>query len=133
MTAVDTNVMVRLLTGDHAKQTASARSILAAGPIWVAKTVLLETAWVLRSLYGYDERAVRNALIKFLGLTNVQSEDAQEVFAALSLTEGGVEFADALHLCSRPPNSAFVTFDRRFVRRASRAGAKKITLLQTAN
>ena len=46
MTAVDTNVVVRLLTEDHPKQTAAARSLFAAGPIWIAKTVLLETGWI---------------------------------------------------------------------------------------
>ena len=55
MIAVDTNVLVRLLTGDDLKQAAAARSLFAAGPIWIAKTVLLETAWVLRSLYGFEE------------------------------------------------------------------------------
>lgn len=50
MIAVDTNVLVRLPTGDHAQQATAARSLFAAEPIWIAKTVLLETGWVLRSL-----------------------------------------------------------------------------------
>ena len=46
MTAVDTNVVVRLLAQDDPKQTAAARALFSAGSIWIAKTVLLETAWV---------------------------------------------------------------------------------------
>ncbi len=68
MTAVDTNVVVRLLTEDDAKQAATARSLFASGPIWIAKTVLLEAGWVLRSLYGFEERAIRDAFTKLLGL-----------------------------------------------------------------
>jgi len=123
MTAVDTNVLVRLLTGDDPKQEAAARRLFAAGPIWIAKTVLLETGWVLRSLYGFDESAIRDAFTKLLGLENVHAEDEPAVAAALVLTVHGIEFADAMHLASRPPGAAFVSFDRSFVHRAKRAGA----------
>src|ERR1019366_750322 len=122
MIAVDTNVVVRLLTEDDPTQTAAARSLFAAGPIWIAKTVLLETAWVLRSFYGFDESAIREAFTKLLGLENVHSEDTPSMAAALALTEHGIELADAMHLSSRPPGAAFVSFDRSFVRRAKRAG-----------
>jgi predicted nucleic-acid-binding protein len=123
MTAVDTNILVRLLTGDDPRQAAAARRLFAAGPIWIAKTVLLETGWVLRSLYGLDESAIRDTFTKLLGLENVDAEDEPGVAAALSLTAHGIEFAGAMHLTSRPPGAAFVSFDQSFVRRALRAGA----------
>ena len=121
MIAVDTNVVVRLLTGDDPKQAAAARSLFAAGPIWIAKTVLLETGWVLRSLYGFEESAICDAFTKLLGLKNVHAEDESAMAAALALTVHGIELADAMHLTSRPPGAAFVSFDRSFVRRANRA------------
>ena len=127
MTAVDTDVVVRLLTQDDPKQAAAARSLLAAGPIWIAKTVLLETGWVLRRLYGFDESAIRDALTKLLGLKNVHTEDKPSMVAALALTLHGVELADAMHLSSRPPGAVFVSFDRSFVRRANRAGATDVS------
>ena len=127
MTAVDTNVLVRLLTGDDPKQEAAARSLFAAGPIWIAKTVLLETNWVLRSLYGFDEGSIRLAFTKLLGLKNVRAEDESSVAAALALTVHGIEFADAMHLSSRPPDAVFVSFDKAFVRRARRAGVSAIS------
>ena len=123
MTAVDTNVLVRLLTGDNPAQAFAARAVFEAGPVWIAKTVLLETDWVLRSRYGFDAAATRSALSKLLGLDNVRSEDGAAVAAALELTGRGIEFADALHLCSRPAGTRFVSFDRAFVRRARHAGA----------
>src|ERR1019366_5727784 len=127
MIAVDTNEVVRLLTEDDPTQTAAARSLFAAGPIWIAKTVLLETAWVLRSFYGFDESAIREAFTKLLGLDNVHSEDKPSMVAALALTIHGVELADAIHLSSRPPGAVFVSFDRSFVRRANRAGATDVS------
>jgi len=130
MTAVDTNVVVRLLTGDNPKQAAAARSLFASEPIWIAKTVLLETGWVLRSLYGFEESAIRDAFTKLLGLKNVHTEDEPSIATALALTAHGIELADALHLSSRPPGAAFVSFDQAFVRRAMRAGITAVSLFR---
>ena len=127
MIAVDTNVLVRLLTRDDLKQAAVARSLFAAGPIWIAKTVLVETGWVLRSLYGFEESAIRDAFTGLLGLKNIHTEDEPSVAAALALTVHGIEFADAMHLSSRPPGAVFVSFDQSFVRRAKRAGAAEVS------
>ena len=85
MIAVDTDVLVRVFTGDDPQQTAAAQSVLAAGRVWIAKTVLLEAAWVLRSLYGFEEIAIRDAFTKLLGLKNVQAEDAGAVAGASPL------------------------------------------------
>jgi predicted nucleic-acid-binding protein len=129
MTAVDTNVVVRLLTGDDPRQSAAARSLFAAGPIWIAKTVLLETSWVLQSVYGFEEGAVRDAFTRLLGLRNVHTEDKPSLATALALTARGIELADAIHLTSRPPGAAFVSFDRPLVRRAKRAGATEVSVV----
>jgi len=131
MTAVDTNVLVRLLTGDDPKQAAAAIALFAVGPIWIAKTVLLETGWVLHSLYGFEESAIRDAFVKLLGLKNVHAEDESSVAAALALTAHGMELADAMHLSSRPPGAVFVSFDKSFVQRARRAGASGISVVLT--
>jgi predicted nucleic-acid-binding protein len=127
MIAVDTNVLVRLLTGDDPKQGAVAQSLFASQSIWIAKTVLLESGWVLRSLYGIQDGEIREVLTKLLGLENVHVEDESSVASALALTAHGIEFADAMHLGSRPSNTAFVTFDRSFVQRAKRAGVSDIS------
>ena len=129
MIAVDTNVVVRLLTEDDPKQAAEARTLFAAQPIWIGKTVLLETGWVLRSLYGFEESAIRDAFTRLLGLENVHTDDKPSIAAALALTVHGIEFADAMHLCSRPQGAGFVSFDQSFVRRAKRAGATDISAL----
>ena len=123
MIAVDTNVLVRLLTGDQPQQATAARALFAAvEPIWIAKTVLLETGWVLRSLYRFEESAIHDALRKLLGLNNVRVEDAPSVAAALAPLPHGIELADAMHLTGRPAGASFVSFDKAFVQRARRAG-----------
>jgi predicted nucleic-acid-binding protein len=127
MTAVDTNVLVRLLTGDDPKQAAAARSLFESEQIWIGKTVLLETGWVLRSLYGFEESTIRDAFTKLLGLKQVSMEDESAVAAALALTANGIEFADAMHLTDRPPGAAFVSFNRAFLHRAKRAGVAEIS------
>lgn len=129
MTAVDTNVLVRLLTADDAGQAAAASALFAAGPIWIAKTVLLETGWVLRGLYGFEESAIREAFTRLLGMKSVHTEDKPSLAAALALTAHGIELTDAIHLSSRPPSAAFVSFDRSFVRRAQRAGATEVSVV----
>src|SRR4051794_35676510 len=78
MTAVDTKVVVRLLTADDPAQAANAKSLFAAESIWISKTVLLETAWVLTSLYGFRTAEVSAAFIKLLGLPNVQTESKRK-------------------------------------------------------
>ena len=129
MIAVDTNVLVRLLTGDDPQQEAAARSLFARESVWLAKTVLLETGWVLRRLYGLEASAISDAFSKLLGLENVRAEDESSVAAALALMAHGIDFADALHLSSRPPGAAFVSFDMSFVQRARRAGVFGISAI----
>jgi predicted nucleic-acid-binding protein len=122
--AVDTDVVVRLLTQDHAAQAARAAAIFRSGPIHIAKTMLLETAWVLGYAYGLDDGAIARVLRGVAGLPNVELEDAREVVDALAAMERGLDFADALHLASSGAATRFVTFDRQLVRRAR--GAAKI-------
>ena len=131
MLAVDTNVLVRFLTGDHKEQAATATALFTAESVWIAKTVLLETAWVLGDAYGFQQPALYEALTKVIGLENVQVEDEPAVSAAFALTEQGVSFADALHLSSRPSGCGFVSFDRALVRRARRAGVTEVVDLST--
>jgi predicted nucleic-acid-binding protein len=131
MTAVDTNVIVRLLTQDDREQTAHAISLFAAHQIWIAKTVLLEVSWVLTSFYQYRPDGVRKALENLVGLPNVQVEDESAVTNALALSAQGIDFADALHLESRPPGARFASFDQAFVRRAQKAGVAAAEVLDS--
>ncbi|MFT3691427.1 type II toxin-antitoxin system VapC family toxin [Paenirhodobacter sp.] len=126
MIAIDTNLVVRYLTGDHPLQSPRARQIVDSQAVFVAVTVVLETEWVLRSAYGYASLDVSKALRAFGGLPTVTVEDAALVAAALDLAEKGMDFADALHLVRSAHCEGFVTFDRRFVRATKAAGLETV-------
>ena len=121
MIALDTNVVVRLLTGDDARQSRKVVRLLAENETWVAKSALLETEWVLRRAYELSPEVIGEAFRKLLGLPTLAVEDEPVVAAALEAHASGVDFADALHVASSGDAEAFVTFDRRLVRAAKRA------------
>lgn len=122
MLAIDTNLIVRYLTGDHPQQSRRARKLIDGQPVFAAITVILEVEWVLRSTYGYRPADVARALRAFAGLPTVTIEDAPIVAAALDLAENGMDFADALHLGKSTHCEGMATFDRKLVKAAKAAG-----------
>ncbi len=127
MIAADTNVVVRLLTGDEPDQSARAHALFRSNEIWIAKTVLLETEWVLRSVYRFSPEETFEALRKLAGLPNVRLEDEAAVVQAIGRAQEGMDLADSLHLASREPGTEFVSFDERFAKRARRAGIEGVS------
>jgi len=120
MIAVDTNVLVRFLVRDDAKQAARAAELIRDNQIWISKTVLFETEWVLRSLYGFKPEILVRALRALVGLETVFLEDEVSVAKALDWFKEGLDFADALHLASAGNARRFASFDRRLARQARR-------------
>ena len=118
MRAIDTNVVVRFLTGDDPAQAARARTLIEAGEIFVATSVLLEAEWVLRSGYGFSGERIVQALRDFAGLPGITLEDAQLAARALDWTEQGLDFADALHLGRAHDCTAFMSFDLKLAKAA---------------
>ena len=86
--------------------------------------MVLETEWVLRSVYGLDRGAVARSLRRFLGIPTVTAEAAGRVGQALSWYEEGLDFADALHLASATEAGAerLAPFDGTFRRQAEAKG-----------
>lgn len=127
MLAVDTNIIVRLLVGDDPRQTALATEAFASHQIFISKTVLLETEWVLRGVYGLNPEMIRQSILGILGLRNVSVEDPEVVSAAMDFIKHGLDFADAFHLASRPARAHFASFDRALVRKAKRLGHSTVS------
>jgi predicted nucleic-acid-binding protein len=115
MIALDTNVVVRVVTGDDEAQASAAAAVMRSGSLWLAKTVLLETEWVLRGAYGLDRETILATLRKLVGLRGLRVEDEPAVLAALDAFGAGLDLADALHLASSSAADELVTFDRRLV------------------
>jgi predicted nucleic-acid-binding protein len=124
MIAVDTNVLVRVLTNDDADQAKRAVKRMRSDTVWISRTVLLETEWVLRHAYGLDAAAIGRSFTTLLGVASVEMEDRASVLQALAWHGDGMDFAGALHLSASGSATAFVSFDRGLARRARRAGAK---------
>lgn len=131
MLAVDTNVVVRYLTGDDPVQSAVARKLVADHPVLILKTVLLETEWVLRSLYGFSRPAICAALRAFTQLPRTSVEDVEHMRDALGWFERGMDFADAVHLACAGAEGceALATFDRKLAAAARKAKAGKVRTL----
>ena len=126
--AVDTNVLVRFLTADDAKQAKAARQIVAAGDIFVPTTVVLETEWVLRAGYDFAPNEIGSGLRALGGLPGVTFEEPGKIAQALDWLAAGMDFADALHLTSAVDCSAFVTFDRKLAKRAKALGSLTVEI-----
>ena len=121
--SVDTNILVRLLVGDEPTQGKQATDLFSREPeIFIAKTVVLETAWVLRSVYGFPRAEIAAALRRVAGLSNAVVEDPEQLARALDLVGRGLDFADALHLVASPEAERFYTFDGALIRRATARG-----------
>jgi predicted nucleic-acid-binding protein len=110
--ALDTNVIIRLVTADDAGQTAAAREVFEAGDLWICKTVLLETERVLRYSYELSRDSIRETFRGLLGYPKLQVEDRSAVLLGLRFYDQGLDFADALHLASSGEADRFATFDR---------------------
>jgi predicted nucleic-acid-binding protein len=128
MHAVDTNVLVRLLTGDDVDQTKRVAALFKKETIFIPKTVLLETEWVLRRLYRLNSMVIVSAFRKLSGLGNVEIEQPLIVTQALQWCEDGMDFSDALHLASSQNSRKFATFDEQLKKSAPR-GIKPVVQL----
>jgi predicted nucleic-acid-binding protein len=126
MLAIDTNLIVRYLVGDDPAQAIRAKRLIDNSDVFVCLTVLLETEWVLRSVYGFSVRQCSKALNDFAGLLCVTVEDASAAAKALGWMDKGLDFADGLHLAKAEGCEAFISFDREFAAVANALGGVKV-------
>lgn len=122
MIALDTNMLVRALVADNPAQVDIARRLMAANTVFISRTVLLETEWVLRSRYKKTRAQLQAFLSALLETDNTVVEAADAVSHALDWYAQGADFADALHL-SACDAAVMHTFDRDFCKVARETGA----------
>jgi predicted nucleic-acid-binding protein len=115
MRAVDTNVLVRLVTRDDARQVKAAEAFVAKGA-WVSHLVLLESVWVLNSVYDRGPSEIATAVEMLLSHKNLTLQDSDIVVAALAqyLAKPAVSFSDCLVLevARKAGHLPLGTFDR---------------------
>lgn len=127
MIGLDTNILVRLLTNDDKKQAKFAADLIAKHPVFIPKSVMLETEWVLRYTYDITADDTYKAFTNLLGLAHVSVEDPVCISQALDWYKQGFDFADALHLASSHKTESFATFDKKLISKAKKLNIKFIS------
>ena len=99
MLAIDTNVLIRLLVRDDAKQAKLADQFVVKGA-WVSHLVLAETLWVLDSVFKLCAEQLIEALSLLLVHESLVLQDADTVSAALAhfQSKPALDFSDCLVL-----------------------------------
>jgi predicted nucleic-acid-binding protein len=126
MRAVDTNVLVRLITRDDARQAAAADVFIEKGA-WVSVLALAETSWVLTSVYEVNHKGLTRAIQMLLSHQDLALQYPETVAAALELYRAtpALGFSDCLmlELARRNGHLPLGTFDRNL---AKAPGAQRV-------
>jgi len=121
MIAFDTNLLVRIAVNDDPYQAEIAERLIENNAVFIARTVLLETEWVLRSVYKVSRNRIASFFENVLLTENMVIESSTEVGHAIAWYKLGADFSDAMHLCMCG-ESLLHTFDTEFCKAASQAG-----------
>lgn len=115
MLAIDTNVLVRLLARDDDDQVHAAESFISKGA-WVSHLVLVETIWVLDSVYEMPRAQIAIAIEMLLNHRDLSIQDADVVAASLDHFRrwSAVQFSDCLvlEIARKAGHLPVATFDR---------------------
>jgi predicted nucleic-acid-binding protein len=115
MRAVDTNVLVRLITRDDSKQVAKADHWIDGGA-WVSHLALAETSWVLSAVYDLTPVAIHQTVSMLLDHRHLTIQDPDVVAAALEQfkIKPALGFSDCLMLeiARKAGHLPLGTFDR---------------------
>ena len=115
MRAVDTNVLVRLVTRDDGKQVAAAESFVCKGA-WISTLVLVEATWVLAAVYELTHPEIATAVEMLLRHRDLTIQDSGTVAAALERyrRRPALGFSDCLILevARKAGHLPLGTFDR---------------------
>jgi predicted nucleic-acid-binding protein len=115
MRAADTNVLVRIVTRDDARQAVAADAFIRGG-VWISQLVLAETTWVLDSVYDLSPAKIALAVEMLLNHQDVTIENGDVVEAALARFRGRpqVGFSDCLivEIARKAGHLPLGTFDK---------------------
>lgn len=115
MRAVDTNVLVRLMTRDDARQVVVAEAFVASGA-WVPHLAVAEATWVLAALYDRKPEAIATAVEMLLSHEYLTLQDSEAVAAAVVQfrKQPKVGFSDCLmvEVARKAGHIPLGTFDR---------------------
>ncbi len=115
MRAVDTNVVVRVITRDNPHQAAVA-DLFGEEGAWISVLALAESIWVLDTNYGFSAEELADAVEMLLHHRDFVLQDSDVVGAALDLfrLRPSLGFSDCLmlSLARKAGHLPLGTFDR---------------------
>lgn len=118
---LDTNVLVRFITGDPADMAEKARRLVEradAGEVvlHITPVILAETFFTLESYYTMNRKEVAAILRGFLNCRGIEVTEKDRLLdALLRCQDKGAHFADAyLAACGADSGEAIASFDRDF-------------------
>ena len=115
MRAVDTKVLVRLITRDDRNQVAASESFVSKGA-WVSTLVLMEATWVLAAVYELTREEISTAIEMLLHHRDLTVQESDSVAAALlqyrSLPALGFSDCLILETARKAGHLPLGTFDR---------------------
>ena len=119
MIGLDTNVLLRYVVQDDAKQAALATQLIETTldddePGWIASIVLCELVWVLEGPYDYARNAIVAMLQRLFEIARFRVEEPAIAWRALDAYKSGADFSDAMiALGNERDGCAYTaTFDR---------------------
>ena len=115
MRAIDTDVLVRLITRDDPKQVAAAEAFVNRGA-WAPHLALVEATWVLSAVYELKPPEIATAIEMLLNHQDITLQEPEVVSAALETfrSKPGLGFSDCLLLevARKAGHVPLGTFDR---------------------
>ena len=115
MRAIDTNVLVRLLVRDDARQVAKSEAFVKGGA-WVSHLVLAKTLWVLDAVYDRSNAQLDDAVEKLLIHDDLVLQDEDVVLASLRhfRANARMSFSDCLivEIARKAGHRPVGTFDK---------------------
>jgi len=118
---VDTNILLRFLTGEPPKQAAAVKKLFARAAadeviLDVSPVIVAEALYTLLSFYEVERKEAAEKLLTLLRQRGVKVRDGAQVFSALErLRSTNAGFADAcLAASGANENVSIASFDRDF-------------------
>ena len=125
MIGLDTNILVRYIMQDDAKQSPKASALIESldndHPGFISLVTVVELYWVLTTCYDLTGSQVKEALESLLRAKQIVVDRADQVLRALRVFDGGkADFADCLieRTASGAGCSEIMTFDARAAKHA---------------
>lgn len=121
---LDTNIILRHLTGDHPEQSPASKALIAAleageAEVWTTHLVVAEAVFVLGRVYSFERQRIADTLLPIIELPGIRLPRKRlfrrvfELFTSLSLS-----FVDCYHaaLVEKSGSRAVLSYDAGFDR-----------------